>query len=563
MVSAKKKPRRLRLSGGPGAPSPPPRDDSSLSGKSDEIDEGEIAADEALAEEQAHLALLHALECDPTSAMLVAPPSSPGFFSWARLASARNPSMSAAVYEANQRCDDGSRSSSPLRADSASSASSSRSLARRYRPPATFFVVRPMEVDGRGRCLVGVESGPHPTIRDAVASLAIPRGARLPSTFILLTRDAVALRDDAAADSAGDGAPRFVITAADREAASKTHGEWEVDFETVEEERAASAQFDPSLARKLAEAIADAEALAATLGGVSRDAGGRVGGVTASPGRDARRENEERGRSGAASGGKQHPRDDPDERGRRRKTPREANRDEGGVRGGRAGDDARSGPAPARDPPAAAPPAKRGRGRPAKAKGPEAPVAASAEVSQRVPSLVATIPAEQPPERVTPPVPPHRPWTVHSVPFVAADILGGALAAHAPIPPSPEMYHTLRGQVLGGIDASRAIPSLPAPAATDAQFQLARPPKAPYHVLAVRCGRRFEPDDFAVRLNDRGYAYVRATNGGAGGFEFVSQFPTSVDERSAQSMYKDGVLFVVACPKDSDDSVAAVTAAYT
>jgi hypothetical protein len=124
-----------------------------------------------------------------------------------------------------------------------------------------------------------------------------------------LTRDAVALRDDAAADSAGDGAPRFVITAADREAASKTHGEWEVDFETVEEERAASAQFDPSLTRKLAEAIADAEALAATLGGVSRDAGGRVGGVTASPGRDARRENEERGRSGAASGGKQNPRD--------------------------------------------------------------------------------------------------------------------------------------------------------------------------------------------------------------------------------------------------------------
>ena len=146
---------------------------------------------------------------------------------------------------------------------------------------------------------------------------------------------------------------------------------------------------------------------------------------------------------------------------------------------------------------------------------------------------------------------------------MAADILGGALAAHAPIPPSPEMYHTLRGQVLGGIDASRAIPSLPAPAATDAQFQLARPPKAPYHVLAVRCGRRFEPDDFAVRLNDRGYAYVRATNGGAGGFEFVSQFPTSVDERSAQSMYKDGVLFVVACPKDSDDSVPAVTATYT
>ena len=43
------------------------------------------------------------------------------------------------------------------------------------------------------------------------------------------------------------------------------------------------------------------------------------------------------------------------------------------------------------------------------------------------------------------------------------------------------------------------------------------------------------------------------------GFELVTQFPGLVDELSTQSVFKDGVLFVVAAPRTAN--VVAVTVA--
>ena len=35
------------------------------------------------------------------------------------------------------------------------------------------------------------------------------------------------------------------------------------------------------------------------------------------------------------------------------------------------------------------------------------------------------------------------------------------------------------------------------------------------------------------------------------GFELITRYPAAVNEFSAQSVYKDGVLFVIAAPKES------------
>ena len=159
---------------------------------------------------------------------------------------------------------------------------------------------------------------------------------------------------------------------------------------------------------------------------------------------------------------------------------------------------------------------------------------------------------------------------------MSAEILGGDPAV-VPTPPTLDAYHTLRGQVIGGVEKSRRSPSLPPPPKSHAQFQLATE-KHPYHVLAIRCGERCDPGDFSIRLNDRGYAYMKAAPADADaaraaerrgetweaagmkeGFELVTQFPGLVDELSTQSVFKDGVLFVVAAPRTAN--VVAVTVA--
>ena len=52
--------------------------------------------------------------------------------------------------------------------------------------------------------------------------------------------------------------------------------------------------------------------------------------------------------------------------------------------------------------------------------------------------------------------------------------------------PTSAEYHTLRGQVLGGVERSVATPSLAPPPSSGTQFQLASD-STPYHVLAIRC----------------------------------------------------------------------------
>ena len=176
------------------------------------------------------------------------------------------------------------------------------------------------------------------------------------------------------------------------------------------------------------------------------------------------------------------------------------------------------------------------------------------------------------------------------VPFVPGKYYGGYI--HIPhydvsnARASLEEYHSLRGQVMGGEEASKKKPSLPPPPRGRTQFQLATI-EADYHVLAIRCGEG-GVDSFSVRLNDRGYVYVGAKRRrkskksptpdadgqeqtseraaepeeenpdtasqsseeeSLGEFEVIMRFPTLIEESSAQSVFKDGVLFVVANPR--------------
>lgn len=53
-----------------------------------------------------------------------------------------------------------------------------------------------------------------------------------------------------------------------------------------------------------------------------------------------------------------------------------------------------------------------------------------------------------------------------------------------------------------------------------------------------------------------GYIYIGAVHQGdpsekPEGFELITRYPAAVNEFSAQSVYKDGVLFVIAAPKES------------
>ena len=132
-------------------------------------------------------------------------------------------------------------------------------------PPHAFFVVRALDVDRRGRCLVGVESGPHQTLPYAVAFLRViphygPSG--MADELIMLARDVIVLRDDAAASMAGDGGARFIITGEDRVASIKKSGAWEVDLASIrhaENERQEAAEN------------AAAEALASAAGAFSKE----------------------------------------------------------------------------------------------------------------------------------------------------------------------------------------------------------------------------------------------------------------------------------------------------
>ena len=445
--------------------------------------------------------------------------------------------------------------------DSDSSTSSSS-------PPSAFFVVRALDVDRRGRCLVGVESGPHATLRDAVALLHVvphygPCG--MADELILLARDVIVYRDDAAASRAHDGGTRFVISSKDRVASIRKNGAWEVDLATVrraEKELQEGAMLEAENAA--AEALASAASALLEEKEQSRDS------------REKEKTTTTPSRSPPTNAEVEETNDD---RERRLDGPGEA-REDGGDAGaanddrGAANDDRDANGARVDD-------RLRGRG--------SGSDRASDRASKRVktnaveptdePGPPATEPTETPraTPRVTPASTSEPASTSSTIPFVSAEVLGGDPAV-MPTPPTLEAYHNLRGQVMGGVEKSQNSPSLPPPPGSHAQFQLATE-KHPYHVLAIRCGERCDPGDFSIRLNDRGYAYVKAAPADAiaakaaeergepweaagmkEGFELVTQFPGLVDELSTQSVFKDGVLFVVAAPRTANVVAVAVAA---
>ena len=126
-----------------------------------------------------------------------------------------------------------------------------------------------------------------------------------------------------------------------------------------------------------------------------------------------------------------------------------------------------------------------------------------------------------------------------------------SLATTSRDPPKLEEFHALRGLVFGSVANSLAVPLKTQPHASRSQFQLATP-ENPYHVLAVRCAATSDARDFEIRVSDTGLVYVEKKKGKTDEqFEFVARFPRPVDENSAQSVCKDGVLFVVVDPKES------------
>ena len=149
------------------------------------------------------------------------------------------------------------------------------------------------------------------------------------------------------------------------------------------------------------------------------------------------------------------------------------------------------------------------------------------------------------------------------VPFINAPVYaespeGTASSAHRPAAraPDPEIFHRLRARALNLTtpEASRTslrrVPVLPV---HRAQFQL--PGRTnPYYVLAVKCEpsayRSNAPDPnprFAVAVDEEGHAYVSRVDDES--FEAVCRFPGRVDETTAESIYKEGVLFVIARPR--------------
>ena len=169
---------------------------------------------------------------------------------------------------------------------------------------------------------------------------------------------------------------------------------------------------------------------------------------------------------------------------------------------------------------------------------------------------------------------PTRPWTGDQIPFVAPRVIAGRAVVHAPDvaslePPSAEIYHNLRGMVCGGANVSELSPSQPPPARSDIEFQLPTEDN-PYHVLAIKWAMRQDQDpsaprssrgrearpQFSITFDAMGYIYIGAVHQGdpsekPEGFELITRYPAAVNEFSAQSVYKDGVLFVIAAPKES------------
>ena len=143
------------------------------------------------------------------------------------------------------------------------------------------------------------------------------------------------------------------------------------------------------------------------------------------------------------------------------------------------------------------------------------------------------------------------------VEVVAADgsaphALDAAASRRKSQPPRLEEFHAIRGLVLGSVADSLAAPQKKPPPASTVQFQLATPENR-FHVLAARCDARSDEGDFGIRVGAGGLVYVHKragrTNGSTDSFEFVARFPEPVDEDSAQSVVKEGVLFVVCEPE--------------
>jgi len=150
------------------------------------------------------------------------------------------------------------------------------------------------------------------------------------------------------------------------------------------------------------------------------------------------------------------------------------------------------------------------------------------------------------------------------VPFINAPVYaespeGTATSAHRRADaraPDSETFHRLRARALSleTVEASRSSPRrVPVLPVHRAQFQL--PGRTnPFHVLAVKCEpsvcRPNAPNPnphFAIAVDEEGHAYVSRVDDES--FEAVCRFPGRVDETTAEAVYKEGVLFVIARPR--------------
>jgi len=462
-------------------------------------------------------------------------------------------------------------------------------------------VARELDVDAEGRTLVGVESGPHKELRVALDRLcSAPRYGALgmADELILLTADARVFRDDAMAAKSPDGALRFLILNESYHRAVAAHGSWVVDGDVVENviadvvDEAAKARSAPEAERK---------ALLAGFAGRGqkrpREAGGRAREATPSPTprRPAARKTSEERETKPILESRPAP-DVPEnaERksasGRAREAPLPSavtassgsESSEGSESSASGTDDSetagsREGVRPSlslrrREAVQRAVAAAQRERLKKKAAASASPSTTTKEVDDAEGAdaiedvIVIDDAANGDDDAANGDANEDSDDYSDDMPFLDVDIVapGGsaplALDADAAAsrrkrePPRLEEFHAIRGLVLGSVANSLISPRKKPPPTSSVQFQLATSENQ-FHVLAARCDARSEEEDFDVRVTDGGLVYVDKKAGRNGGstdaFEFVARFPEPVDETSAQSVVKDGVLFVVCEPKRS------------
>ena len=485
-------------------------------------------------------------------------------------------------------------------------------------------VARELDVDDRGRTLVGVESGPHKELRVALQRLgANPRyGAlHMADELILLTDSAVLYRDDQTVKSP-NGALRFLITNDGYQAAVRAHGSWLIDSDLVED-----VINDVMDEAERVQGLENGGGFESTARREERRHSGKQQkqvrayerkvkvSPTPEPDNDGKQQARGRGRPrkyplpenpGTTSAEDRGSPFANANEGRRKQSDSEGWRTQSNSGAGRMAATASSGSETSvlssdEDDDADAPMCGESseddegndRGKRRKTVVERLAFAAQRAAAQRRKQTVAELgkrKGKQPSAAVKgpPSLSDLQPLMNHrskidamdieppvkmtdgieqtargvatatlDIPFLNVEVTGSdkTVTDDTPQnPPSLEEYHALRGLVLGSADVSIAIPAKPPPPVGDAQFQLATPTN-PYHVLALRCDINSAENDFGIRVSESGLVYVlkRDSPKASKTFEFVARFPKPVNETSAQSVFQEGVLFVVVEPKETKE----------